>query len=164
MTLEIGMEGAGLAVGIVPLVVGALKAYHAVHQYLRIFRRYASEIKRLFVRFNVQQSILESELDLLLRKARRYGPKASPMSAAELLAQHDCGALARKLSGLDDALRQLLGKHADTFISLLVGIAEQLQELQNELKCFDAVKAHQDPVRAVPTCLPKDPLLEDVDC
>lgn len=143
------MDPAGLAVGVVPLLVGALKAYGAVHQYLRVFRHYASEIKRLFNRFEVQKCILENELDLILRKAAPPGQHSSSLTADALLTQPDTPALVKKISTLDHDLRKVLCKHTETFTGLLIGIIEQLQELQDELKCFEVVKAEQIKVRPV---------------
>lgn len=141
------MEPASLGLGIVPLVIGALKAYKAVRDHLRVFRHYTSEVKRLFTRFEAQRCRLEAELDLLLREALPPGPGKQPVRSTDLFKQQGTSALEKNLPALDVSLRKGLGRHTEAFKGLLVSIAEQLQDLQVELKCFDVLERQRSKVR-----------------
>src|SRR5690349_8666010 len=62
-----GPEIAGLAVGILPILVKVVKSYSTVADGLHTFRHYSREVKVISLQLNVQNGIFLNHCRLLLR-------------------------------------------------------------------------------------------------
>ena len=121
------MEVAGVILGVIPIVVEALKAWKTVSSKLRTLRHYSKEIKCVYDKLRVQQCLFENELEVLLSQAGGNG-------VALAVLKHAAPANSSKL---DAEISDFLGRDGETYFELVQNVAIQLDALRNELKSFD---------------------------
>ncbi|OJD33086.1 lon protease like peroxisomal [Diplodia corticola] len=112
------MEAAGLAVGIVPLVIEAIKSYKAARKLIKTYRRCSEEIDKFYFQFEIQQTNFENECDLLLLD--------------------DDDSLRILLSGGREDQR--LVENYENCAGILKHIAHALSEVHREMQCFKILK------------------------
>lgn len=138
--LIIGMEVAGVVLGVVPIVVEAIKAWRIIHHKLRVFRYYAREIKRIYDKLRVQSCIFDNEIEALLTAS---GLRAGVVQ--EMIADPGHQGWANP-SNIDRITTQL-GKDHDVYLDLLQSISSSLAKVQSELTSFDHLIEHKGKVR-----------------
>jgi hypothetical protein len=62
-----GLEVAGVCLGVLPVLLEAVKAYSSLSRSLRIFRHYSSELKLIERQFLVRRGMFQNECCLFLR-------------------------------------------------------------------------------------------------
>ena len=140
------MEALSLALAILPIVVEVLKAYRIAYQHLRTFRHYSREVKRVCIKFRIQECLFTHELELLLTLTTKNTDQISSLLA-------DLEHPQWKSESLAASIRRRLGKNAEVYYDLVESIKQQLDKLQADLSCFDALTQEQTPV----TTLPQEP-------
>jgi hypothetical protein len=115
-----GIEIAGLAIGIVPVVVEILKSYRTTKKRLNTFRKYAQVIHDVRLRYRVAATSFTNECQLLLRavvedKRELAGMLDDPQHAAWLdpaletrfraFLELDCGVFEEMILFIRDVLR-----------------------------------------------------------
>lgn len=120
------MELAGLVVGIVPLIREVIKSYTTVRSFIKTYRRYSDEIRRLFCQFDVQKTNFENECDLLLQGIEGQDDP-----------ENDSGEDAM----LDSRLRERLSRNYESAVNTIEYIKSALEDIHGELQCFDILRS-----------------------
>jgi hypothetical protein len=133
------MDPASLSFAILPLALTAIKGYRVLHKRMKIFCHYSREIRRLRKHLDRQRQFFHNELHLLIHVA----------VSDDLLVEHmieDCQHEKWHCQDLESSLRSSLGKNYDTCLEVIEEIHSTLQELEDEMKCFDQVESHRQDV------------------
>jgi len=139
-----GVEVAGLVLGILPILVEALKAYSSAAEKIHTFRHVSREIGRIQRRFQTQKQLFKNECFHLLSLVVDEDDAAWEMLANKSHALWQD-------PGLDGKMRKrLCGDNFRTCQDLLSDINEALKDIGDAIKCFDILAASKPDVRFVP--------------
>ncbi|EON64583.1 hypothetical protein W97_03816 [Coniosporium apollinis CBS 100218] len=130
-----GVEIAGLAVGVLPVIVLTAEAYRTTYDKIRTFRDWSREVERLQARLNAQKHFFFNECQLLLRLVVH-----SDRSQAML---EDLGDILWKDQELNNRMHRCLDTNVDLCRSLINEALKVLQELDTDLDCFNEVTARR---------------------
>ena len=136
------MEVAGVVLGVVPIVVEAIKAWKAIHRKLRIFRHYAREVKRIYDKVRVQNCIFDNELEALLIAAGLRADLVQDMLA-------DPGHSGWHDASNTDRIAIQLGKDEEVYLDLVQNVSASLSKIGSELRAFDRLTKLKGKVRSV---------------
>lgn len=126
-----GIEVAGLAVGILPILVEVVKSYSSIAKKLHTLRHYSKEVRSISGQLKVQQSIFLNEVRLVLRAVEREG---------EVEAMLEDTADERWTSEhLNDKLRVVLHNSFEACSSLIEGTYDAIQTMTEEMADFDVL-------------------------
>jgi hypothetical protein len=131
---------AGLALGALPIIIEAMKAYKTTYGTLHTMRNYSREVERLRKQYERQKQFFENECQLLLLSTM---PKNA--ENADAMIQNLEHHMWREMS-LNTSVEKLLNNNLDTCKGIVVDIREALAEVETRLKCFDTIKGQQTPV------------------
>lgn len=127
----------GLALGVLPIIIEAIKAYESTYDKIKTFRQVSREVGRLLKKFERQMQFFENECHLLLRLVlKNDGWKAKEMMenpAHHLWTDHD----------LHNRVTELLNNNYGTCKSIAEEIKISLDGLEEELIYLDKVVNQQ---------------------
>lgn len=138
------MEPVSLALGVLPLLGGAIKAYKSAHKKFKVFRHYSREIARLRKHIDRQRQFFVNESHLLLRAA--IDDEAIIESMLE-----DAEHARWRSKWLESRLREHLAKNYAVCQDIVIEIEAAMGDLQQELRCFDELALQRH--KASPTYL-----------
>ncbi|KAH7191984.1 uncharacterized protein B0J16DRAFT_52428 [Fusarium flagelliforme] len=126
------MEPVSLALGVLPIVGGAVKTCKVVRKKLKIFRHYSRELRRVQKRVSRQSQVFTNELHLLLRPCVNDEDVVESMLKDE---RHP------KWSSkeLEDGMRRSLGESYSSCRELIEDIGSTMADLQSVFDCFDQI-------------------------
>lgn len=128
------MEVAGLAFGVLPVLVNVLQSYATVHETLHTFRHYSSEVKRVKTQLNIQKTAFEncySQLQILTAGADRVY-LATNFRRERYIEEH----LNRRIDDTNIAIRGVIENTQD-----------ELSGMQKDLDAFSILKREKQQVR-----------------
>jgi hypothetical protein len=133
-----GIEVAGLAFGILPILIEVVKSYSTVADGLHTFRHYSKEVRAISLQLNVQNSIFLNHCRLLLRLVE------DDKAAEDMLENRDD----RRWTSaeLNDKLNIVLRESFDLCRDIVEGTKEIIDEIKHELVRFDDLKAQKTTV------------------
>ncbi|UPX11403.1 uncharacterized protein EKO05_0002009 [Ascochyta rabiei] len=124
-----GIEIAGLAFGILPLLVEIVKSYSTILRKARTFRHYGKTVKSISAQLDTQHGIFMNEVRLLLRSVE--GEEAIE---AMLENEDDRRWASRELG---DKLHLVLRENFTVCRGIIEDIKDSIEELRENLKRFD---------------------------
>lgn len=124
------MEVAGVVLGVVPIVLEALKAWRLISNKLRIFRTYAKAVRRVCDNVRVQNCIFENELQALLVAAGLNADLAQDMISDSMHYRWTEPATENNIAAQ-------LGKDQEVYTELVQSVSDSLCAIQSELRSFD---------------------------
>jgi hypothetical protein len=134
-----GIEIAGLAIGVLPLLVELVKSYSAILRRAHTFRHYAKAIKSLSTQLDTQNGLFMNEIRLLLMCVEDETVVESMLADASNLrwtSEHELGR----------SLHLFLGNNLTICHNIIEEISEMIMYLRDELKQFDVFREHKSTV------------------
>lgn len=130
-----GIEIAGLAFGVLPILIEVVKSYSTVADGLRTFRHYSREVKAISVQLNVQNGIFLNHCRLLLRLIE------DDEAAEDMLEDRSDRRWTSK--ELNDKLNVVLKDSFDLCRDIVEGTKDVVDEMKVELEKFDDLRAQK---------------------
>lgn len=124
-----GLEVGGLVVGILPLLIEAVKSYSTISRGFRTFRHYSKEIKTFSVQLKVQNGIFLNEIRLLLRLIEEED------AVEEMLKSEDDHRWYSKR--LNEKLRDRLQHGLELCQTIIKDTADIIKELKIEVRKYE---------------------------
>ncbi|XPS72503.1 hypothetical protein M3J09_004668 [Ascochyta lentis] len=138
-----GLEVAGLAVGVLPILVEAIKSYSTISQGFRTFRHYSKEVKTFSIQLKVQKGVFRNEMRLLLRLIE------DARIVEEML--EDAGDSRWTNEKLNGRLIGILQHDYESYQDTIEETAEILEGLELEIEKYNVLlanKAQTDTIRS----------------
>ncbi|KAI9695602.1 MAG: hypothetical protein M1820_008527 [Bogoriella megaspora] len=123
------MEVAGVVIGIVPLIVNALKSYRTAYEKFKAFRNWAREISHVQKRFRIQRKLFENESRLLLRPFLQCEQQVDVMLDTHIETSESS-------TMLEQRLNRHLGCSYQCFQEIIEEILENIHDIENDLDTF----------------------------
>lgn len=134
-----GLEIAGLAVGVLPILFEVVKSYSIIRDKIRTFRRCNQELEDVFVEFKAIRVIFLNEVRLLLRSTQNK--KQAKLDLEE------CNNRRWANQETEDRFRAVLQDNYDACREIIQHISRFLEEIASELENFDPFLSQKLPVR-----------------
>ncbi|KAF7540823.1 hypothetical protein G7054_g1050 [Neopestalotiopsis clavispora] len=133
------MDPVSLSLGILPLVVGAIKSYSKVKEKLDVFRHYSREIKRVRKQLDTERRVFLNETRILVLTAVE-----DRLLVTQMLDDPENPQWYNKTA--EAAFRNILVDSYDEYTDEISSISDTIQEMQTELACFNlfASQQHED--------------------
>lgn len=124
-----GIEIAGLAVGVLPLLVELVKSYSAMLRRAHTFRHYGKAVKSLSIQLDTQNGLFMNEIRLLLLCVGDEAVVESMLADAgdQRWTSHEMG----------QRLHQVLGDNFIICRNIIEEIGEMIADLRKDLEQFD---------------------------
>jgi hypothetical protein len=135
-----GIEFAGLAFGVLPVLIEAVKAYSYVSSTLHTFRHYSKEVKSIRVRFRVHHGIFLNECRLLLRLIE------NEQGVKDMLEDESDKRWYSK--AINDKFNNILKDNFELCCDIIAASKDGVAELNEEMRKFDELRQRRDQVRA----------------
>jgi hypothetical protein len=135
-----GIEVAGLAFGILPILIEVVKSYSTVADGLHTFRHYSKEVKYVSLQTNVQNGIFLNHCRLLLRLVE------DDEVAEDMLEDRSDQRWTSK--ELNDKLNVVLKKSIALCCSIIEGTRDAIDEMKEEIGRFNDLKSQKKMVCA----------------
>ena len=135
-----GVEGIGIVLGILPLLMSAAEHYEDVFRPFKRFKEFAPEISRFQRRILAQKAIFRSQCQLLLI------PLTDLETTTDMLNKREH----RMWSSIElgERVKDHLGQSADACTATMIEIEEQLEGIQEKSQEFTTVIMQDLPVSA----------------
>lgn len=130
-----GIEIAGLAFGVLPILVELVKSYSTVADGLHTFRHYSREVKAISLQLNVQNGIFLNHCRLLLRLVE------DDKAAEDMLEDKSDRRWTSK--ELNDKLSTVLKESFDLCRDIVEGTKDVVDEMRVELEKFNDLRAQK---------------------
>ena len=143
-----GAEVVGLFLGVLPVVIEAVKAYHTTCEKIQIFRHYSREVERIQKQFCVRQRMFLNECHLLLQLVVDDDVTKAMLGDFEHSSWRD--------KDLDNQLNNYLSDSYQSCKDIMEDTQTILEDVGEELRCFDAIASEKLKVKLddpVPTYL-----------
>lgn len=132
------MSGVGVALGVLPLIIEAIKSYEKIGDLILTYRRYSKEVRKLNTELAVQKAIFQNECVLLLSQV-----VDNERALYEMFKEPTHGLRKRLLTdaSLDQKLMQRMNGHVhDSYkqiVALLELIQQSLEQIYGETKDYE---------------------------
>ncbi|RBR18564.1 uncharacterized protein FIESC28_06019 [Fusarium coffeatum] len=126
------MEPVSLALGVLPIVGGAVKTCKVVRKKLKIFRHYSRELRRVQKRVSRQSQVFTNEVHLLLR------PCLNEEDVVELMLKDESHPKWASKE-LENGMRRSLGESYSSCREIIEDIGSTMESLQSIFDCFDQI-------------------------
>ncbi|KAF5974208.1 hypothetical protein FCOIX_8414 [Fusarium coicis] len=127
------MEPVSLALGIIPIVGGSLKAYKSIHSKLKTFRHYSREVDRVRKYFDRQRQFFLNEVHFVLRMALD-----DEVLVQEMVAD---GAHSEWHSHrLESAIVESFGDNSGALMEIFEDVRTIINDVQMALECFSCLE------------------------
>ncbi|KAH7398767.1 hypothetical protein DE146DRAFT_504079 [Phaeosphaeria sp. MPI-PUGE-AT-0046c] len=130
-----GIEIAGLAFGVLPILIELVKSYSTVAEGLHTFRHYSREVKAISLQLNVQNGIFLNHCRLLLRLVE------DDTAAENMLEDRSDRRWTSK--ELNDKLNTVLKESFDLCRAIVEGTKDVIDEIKGEMEKFDDLRAQK---------------------
>lgn len=126
-----GIEIAGLAFGVLPILIEVVKSYSSITKKVRTLRHYSKEVKSISERLRVYNGIFLNEIRLLLRLIETEEEVESMLEGADddrWTSEH-----------LNDKLRTVLRDSFDICRGIIEETKDSIDTMREELAKFDVL-------------------------
>ena len=130
-----GAEVAGLFLGVLPVVIEAVKAYHTTCEKIQIFRHYSREVERIQKQFHVRQRMFLNECHLLLQLVVDDDVTKAMLGDFEHSLWRD--------KDLNNQLNNYLSDSYQSCKDIVEDTQTILEDVGEELGCFDAIASEK---------------------
>lgn len=137
------MDPISLTLGLLPLIAGAVKGAKKTRVKLHALVKYADEAKRMYLRFMIQESRVNSQSALLIHHARAV--PLNDVNIKDKLLKNTPRSLQAELSLDDDKIKNYLGDSYDTCRELFGEIHSKMALIAKMLERFEPGEAGKDP-------------------
>lgn len=139
-----GIEIAGLAFGVLPILIEVVKSYSTVSKKVHTLRHYSKEIKSISAQLKVHNGIFLNEVRLLLRSIEDEDEVESMLEDAA-----DGRWTSRQLN---EKLRTVLRDSFDICHSVIEEMRETIEVMREEMAKFDVLLDQKSKVSVVGPC------------
>ncbi|KAJ4989336.1 hypothetical protein SVAN01_05241 [Stagonosporopsis vannaccii] len=140
-----GVEAAGLAFGLLPILVEVVKSYSTIAKKVHTLRHFSREVKSISEQLKVHKGIFLNEVRLLLR---------SVQAEEEVESMLDDAADQRWISKqLDDNLRTVLRESFEVCLGIIEETKEIIETMGEEMAKFDNLLAQRSKGESIKTTL-----------
>ena len=139
-----GVEVAGLFLGVLPIVIEAVKAYHTTCEKIQNFRHYSREVERIRKQFRVRQRMFLNECHLLLQLVVDDDVTKAMLGDFEHSLWRD--------KDLNNQLNNYLSDSYQSCKDLVEDTQTILEDVREELRCFDAIASEKLKVKLDDPC------------
>ena len=115
---------AGLAVGVLPLLIAAAEHYDQCFRPFVRYKRIAKEADHFRNQLNIQRTIFRNQCRLLLEQIVEHDAASCMLKAPEDPSWHD--------AALDAKISQLLGESREACVAIIEIIEQRLRHIQSE--------------------------------
>ena len=136
-----GIEAAGLALAILPLILSTAKGYDNIWGPFLRYKRYAKEAKIYSKELFIQRTVFRNACRDLLEKVIEHDAASSMLDLLTKETWSDCQ--------LNDRLLEQLGESKQACIKIVELIEERLQDIEEENNKFGAVVKRERQVRSI---------------
>lgn len=126
------MEPVGLAVGLLPVAGGALKASRSIHKKLKVFRHHTREIRHFQKLIERQRDCFTNEIQLLLRQAIQDDFLTEDMMKYPQNPEWYS-------DNFEERMKKALGRSYDACKSAVQDVSSIMEKIQLEFSCLDEV-------------------------
>ena len=130
-----GVEAAGLFLGVLPVVIEAVKAYHTTCEKIQIFRHYSREVERIRKQFRVRQRMFLNECHLLLQLVVDDDVTKAMLGDFEHSLWRD--------KDLNNQLNNYLSDSYQSCKDIVEDTQTILEDVGEELRCFDVIASEK---------------------
>lgn len=134
-----GLEIAGLAFGVLPILFEVVKSYSVICDKIRIFRRCTQELGDILIEFKATRVVFLNEVRLLLGSIQN-----KKKTELDLKNYNNQRWINRET---EDQLRAVLRDNYDICGEIIQHISRFLEEMASELENFDPFLSQKLPVR-----------------
>ncbi|KAG4274723.1 hypothetical protein FPRO04_09087 [Fusarium proliferatum] len=127
------MEPVSLALGIIPIVGGSLKAYKSIHSKLKTFRHYSREVDRVRKHFDRKRQFFLNEVHFVLRLALDDEVLVKEMVA-------DGAHLEWHSQRLESAIVESFGDNSGALMEIVEDVRTIINDVQMALECFSCLE------------------------
>ncbi len=135
-----GAEVAGLAFGVIPVILLAVKAYAGTGRIISDYRQYSSQLRRLQRRFDVQQQNFLNTCLLLIQLVVEDGHARKDMLEN---ADHQFWTDEQTCA----KLKKLLGARHNTCLNVMEEVVAVLDEFSAGFACYEVLLKDKEKVR-----------------
>ncbi|KAI9784902.1 MAG: hypothetical protein M1816_000597 [Peltula sp. TS41687] len=131
-----GVEAVAFTLGVVPILIEAVKVYRSTADKIHTFRHYSREVDRIQRKFQTQKQFFLNECHQLLRLILNNDQKAKEMvenSTHDLWEDEE----------LEEQLNNYLSGNYQACHNILEDTGGSLKEFEQELKCFDILRTRR---------------------
>ncbi|KAH7551019.1 hypothetical protein BM1_10392 [Bipolaris maydis] len=136
-----GLEIAGLAVGVLPILFEVVKSYSIIRDKIRTFRRCNQELEDVFVEFKAIRVIFFNEVRLLLRSME--------IKKQVKLDLEECNNRRWANQETEDRFRAVLQDNYDACREIIQHISRYLEEIASELENFEPFLSQKLPTESI---------------
>lgn len=137
-----GIEIAGLAFGVIPILIEVVKSYKHMSKKVHTIRHYSREVKSISEQLTVHNGIFLNEVRLLLRSIEAE-------DAVEVMLG-DAADQRWTSEHLDDKLKTVLQDSFDICCGIIEEIKDTIEIMRGELAKFDILLDRKVKVRSPP--------------
>jgi hypothetical protein len=130
-----GVEVAGLFLGVLPVVIEAVKAYHTTYKKIQNFRHYSREVERIQKQFRVRQRMFLNECHLLLQLVVDDDVTKAMLGDFEHSLWRD--------KDLNNQLNNYLSDSYQSCKDIVEDTQIILEDVGEELRCFDIIASEK---------------------
>lgn len=130
-----GVEVVGLFLGVLPVVIEAVKAYHTTCEKIQIFRHYSREVERILKQFRVRQRMFLNECHLLLQLVVDDDGTKAMLGDFEHSLWRD--------KDLNNQLNNYLSDSYKSCKDIMEDTQTILEDVGEELRCFDVITSEK---------------------
>ena len=134
-----GIEVAGLAFGVLPILIEVVKSYKDIAKRARTLRHYSKEIKSISEQLSVHNGIFLNEVRLLLRAVEAEEDVESMLS--------DAADLRWTSRNLNEKLRTVLQDSFEVCCDIIEDTKDIVESMSDEMRKFDVLLNHKAKVR-----------------
>lgn len=134
------MDPASLALGVLPVVGGAIQAYRSLQKTFKAYCHYSRDVRRLRKHFNREEQFFLNETQLLIR------PAGDDDAIVECMIG-DSSHPSWLGDDLEKRLRKYLGKSYNVWQGILEDVNAEIETFKAKLQCFDEIALQRQMVR-----------------
>jgi hypothetical protein len=143
-----GVEVAGLAFGVLPILFEAVRAYSKVYDSLHTFRHWKQEVATISFELKIQREVFFNECRLLLQEA------VDADTAKGMLKERNDEQW--KSAELSLKLREVLEDNLELCCSIILATNHALVSIAEEMNVFNVLREQKRDVRVAPPPSPPE--------
>ncbi len=135
-----GIEVTGLVLGVLPLLVEAVKAYSKVSEGMHTFRHWSREVRSISRQLKVQNGLFRNECCLLLRLVK--DEKVTDETLDDELNQHWLS------EDFDNKVNPIVDPNIELCRSIVEETKNIVDDMREDMRKFDTLQEQKQKVRA----------------
>ena len=134
-----GIEAAGLALAILPLIVSAAQHYEDCFRPFLKYRKFAKEADVFRKLFRVQKAIFRNQCGILLQELVEHDAALAILNGARQLSKFD--------DDLERQLNEFLGESREPCAEIMKAIHDKLSDMESESQQLETIVEQERQVR-----------------